>query len=121
MWATEAAGLEALVEDDEAAVVPSEDFHAVAAAREEDEVAAGVDVFAPCALDDARESVDAIAHVDRLDREQDAHRAGKKQHPLPQPGEQLGHVAGGHVARQMHANTARELDRHAAHRLLPPR
>lgn len=118
---TEATGLEALVEDDEAAVVPGEDFHAVATAREEDEVAAGVDILAPGALRDGGQPIDAVAHVSGLAREEDAHRTGEQQHALPQPGQQLGHVPRGHIAREVHAHAARKLDRDAAHRLLSPR
>ncbi len=81
-WAAEAAGLEALVEDDEAAVVPGEDLHAVTAAGDEDEVVAREDVLAPGALDDGGQTVDAVAHVHRLTRQQNSHRAGKEQHPL---------------------------------------
>ena len=90
-------------------------------AREEDEVAAGVDVFTPRTLRDGGEAIDAVAHVRRLAGEQDADRAGKQQHALPQPREQLGHVARGHVTRQMHANAAGKLDRHATVGLLAPR
>lgn len=73
---TEASGLQSLVEDDKAAVVPGENFHAVSATREEDEVAAGVHVFAPRPLRNGGEPIDAVAHVSRLAGKQDADRAG---------------------------------------------
>jgi hypothetical protein len=117
----EKSGLEAVVEDDEAIVVPSEDLHAVATAREEDEVAAGVNIFAPCTLDDSGEAIDAFEHVEGIGREQDAHRAGQKQHGLPQPREELGQVARRDVAREVYPDATGQLDDHPARRLLPPR
>lgn len=116
----EATALEALVEDDEAAVVPGEDF-TPSRLRERKTKSCRRDVFTPRTLRDGGEAIDAVAHVRRLAGEQDADRAGKQQHALPQPREQLGHVARGHVTRQMHANAAGKLDRHATAGLLAPR
>ena len=48
----EAALLEALVIEDEAAAVPAEDLHLVAALADEDEEVAGEDVFLPLAAHD---------------------------------------------------------------------
>ena len=78
----EAALLQAFVEDDEAAVVPGEDFHPVAAAGDEDEEVAGVDVFAPAAADEGGEAVDAVAQVDGLGGQEDADGAGEEQHAV---------------------------------------
>ena len=75
-----ASGLEPFVEDDEAAVVPGENLHAVAPARDEDEERAAVDIFLPRALNEAHQSVDALTQVDGLGGEQDAQRRRKQQH-----------------------------------------
>lgn len=64
-------GLEPLVEEDEATVVPGENFHPVTTARNEDEEVARVDVLAPAAVHDRPQPVDAVAHVDRLGCQQD--------------------------------------------------
>jgi len=57
----EAPLLQALVEDDEAAVVPGEDLHPVPPAGHEDEEVAGVDVLLPAAADERRQAVDRVA------------------------------------------------------------
>lgn len=53
----EAALLEALVEDDEAAVVPGEDLHPVPPPGDEDEEVAREDVLLPAAADERRQPV----------------------------------------------------------------
>ena len=62
----EAPLLQPFVDDDEAAVVPAEDFAPVPATGDEDEEVAGVDVLAPAGPDHGHQAVDAVAHVHRL-------------------------------------------------------
>ena len=62
----ETPGFESLVKDDEAAVVPGQDFHPVATARDENEERAAIDVFLPLALHESHQPVDAAAQVDGL-------------------------------------------------------
>ena len=81
---TEAALLEALVIEDEAAVVPGEHLGPVAAAADEDEEVAGVEVLLPLVADDGGESVDGIAHVHPLGSEQDADSARDEKHARPE-------------------------------------
>jgi hypothetical protein len=80
---TEAALLEALVIEDEAAVVPGEHLGPVAAPADEDEEVAGVEVFLPLVADDGGESVDGIAHVHPLSSEQDADSSWDEKHVGP--------------------------------------
>ena len=56
-----AALLKALVEDDEAAVVPGEDLHPVPPPRDEDEEVAGEDVLLPAGADERRQAVNRLA------------------------------------------------------------
>ena len=88
----EAALLETLVEDDEAARVPTENLHPVAALRDEDEEMAGEEILFPLAADDRRQAIDAVAHVARLSGEQNPDRLGKKQHRSAQRRDRLSHV-----------------------------
>ena len=76
----EAALLEPLVEKDETAVVPGEHLGPVAAAADEDEEVAGVEVLLPLVADDGGEPVDAVAHVDGLGGEKNPDRPREKQH-----------------------------------------
>lgn len=69
------ARFEAFVEDDEAAIVPAQNFHAVTAARDEDEQRAGVDVLLPAIHHDGDQPIDAVAHVDWVHREHDSNGA----------------------------------------------
>jgi hypothetical protein len=71
---TKASGLEPLVEDDEAAVVPGEDLHAVTPTRDEDEERPAIHVFLPRALHEAHQPVDTPTQIDGLRGEQDAQR-----------------------------------------------
>ena len=80
---TEAALLEALVEQHEAAVVPGQHLGPVAAAADEDEEVPGVQVLLPLVADDGGKPIDAVAHVDGLRRQQDADRPREEQHRLP--------------------------------------
>jgi hypothetical protein len=73
--------LKALVVDDEAAVIPCENFRAVSSARDEDEKVAGEHVLSPAGPHERDQAVDAVPHVDRLRGEEDLHRAGEKKHP----------------------------------------
>jgi len=57
---SEAALLEPLVEEDEAAVVPREDLHPVAPARDEEEEMPREQILVPHVADHGRESVDAL-------------------------------------------------------------
>lgn len=82
----EAALLQALVVEDEAAVVPGEELRAVALSGEEDEEVAGEEVLLPLVLHQRAEPVDAVAHVDGLGGEEDADRSREEQHRLsPRP------------------------------------
>ena len=63
VWEAEAALLEPLVIEDEAAVVPREHLGTVAAPADKDEEVARVEVFLPLVADDGGEPVDGIAHV----------------------------------------------------------
>ena len=76
----EAALLETLVVDDEAAVVPGEDLRAVSAARDEDEEVAGEHVLSPAGAHEGDEPINAVPHVDRLRGEEDLDRAGQEKH-----------------------------------------
>jgi hypothetical protein len=69
----EAALLQAFVGEHEATGIPGEDFHPVSPPRHENEEVAGVEVFLPLGTHQRRQSINAIAHVDRLSRQQDAH------------------------------------------------
>jgi hypothetical protein len=80
----EAPLLEALVGQHEAAAVPGEDLHPVAAARHEDEEVAGVEILFPAALHDGGEPVDALAEIHWVRGEQHADRARQQEHPLPE-------------------------------------
>lgn len=93
-WESKTALLEALVEEDEATVVPGEHLRPVAAAADEDEEVAGVEVFLPLVADDAGEPVDAVAHVDGLGGEKNPDRPREEQHEgrLPERPEQLADV-----------------------------
>lgn len=75
-----AAGLEPLVEHHETTVVPGEDLHAVAPARDEDEECAPVHVFLPRALNQAHQPVDAPTQIDGLRGEQDPQCRRQQQH-----------------------------------------
>jgi hypothetical protein len=71
-----ASSLEAFVEDDEAAIIPGQDLHAVAPARNENEERAAVDIFLPCALYEPHQPINASTQIDGLGGEQDAQRGG---------------------------------------------
>src|SRR5580692_803250 len=79
---TEAAALEALVVDDEAASVPEQDLDPVAAAAHEDEQMSRERVHAPLVADDRVETVVAAAQVHRLGRQVDVDTRRQRQHRL---------------------------------------
>lgn len=97
---SEAALLEALVRDDESAVVPREKLGAVTALRDEDEDVAGVQVLLPLAADDGAQPVNRVAHVDGLRSQQDANGTGEAEHASADRREQLGQVAGVRADRE---------------------
>ena len=86
--------LEALVREDEAAVVPCEDLHAVALLRDENEQVPGEDVLLPRVLNQRHEPVDAVAHVHRLRRQENPYGSREQKHLSPERREQLGQVSG---------------------------
>ena len=113
----EASLLEPLVRQHEAAAVPRQHLHFVAALRHEDEEVAGVEVFLPLVPDDGTQPVDGIAHVHRLGRQQDADRPREKQHRrLPERREELGQVAGVRAHHETHRHSA---PRHGLQHSLP--
>ena len=61
-------------------------------ARAADEEIAGVDVFLPVTLNDGNETIDAVSHVDGLDREQHANCIREQQHQLLQCRDELDDV-----------------------------
>src|SRR5580704_208320 len=67
----EAAPLEALVVDDEAASIPEEDLDPVAAASDEDEEMAGERVHTPLVAHDGKQAIVTAAQVHRLGRQVD--------------------------------------------------
>jgi hypothetical protein len=80
---TEASLLKTLVEEDEAAVVPSEHLGPVAAPADKDEEVPGVEVLLPLVADDGGQPVNAVAHVHPLSGEEDADGAREEQHVQP--------------------------------------
>jgi hypothetical protein len=104
VWQAEAALLEPLVVEDEAAVVPGEHLGPVAAPADEDEEVAGVEVFLPLVADDGGEPVDGITHVHSLRSEQDADSARDEKHASPELPQRV------HEKRDVFRVTA---DRHA--------
>src|SRR5947209_8605053 len=71
------AGLEPLVPDGQAVVIPEEDLDPISAAVEEEEEMAGQGVLAEAFPNQAGEAVEALAHIGGLGAEKDAHRGGK--------------------------------------------
>lgn len=106
----ETALLKALVDDDEAPGVPGEDLHPVAPARDEDEEVAGVDVLVPAGAHDGGEAIDAVAQVNGLRRQQNAHRPRDGEHALPERRDELGQVARVGAHRETKQHPAREGD-----------
>lgn len=76
----EAALLQALAGEHEAARVPGESLHLVPASRDEDEEVAGVEVLFPLGTHNRRQPIDAVPHVGGLTCQQDSHRLGQQQH-----------------------------------------
>ena len=124
-WHAKATCLEAFVEDDETAVVPGQNLHAVTAARDEDEEVACVDVLLPGVHHDGHQAINAVAHVDRMHGDQHLHYARQEQHGLPQRPDEVGHVPRRSSRLEAKANTTElELDQARAPldaRWLPPR
>ena len=79
-WLAEAALLEALIGEDESAVVPGENFHPVTAAGQKDEQVPDVEVLLPPGAHDGTEPVDALSKVHRLGSEEDSNRWRQQQH-----------------------------------------
>src|SRR5579883_992710 len=73
----EGAGLEPLVPDRQAVVVEIEDLEAIPAAVDEEEEVTGQEVLAEAFLDQAREAVETLAHVDRSGAEERADGRGE--------------------------------------------
>jgi len=63
--------LEALVIENEAAPIPGENLHPVAASTDESEEVSRVDVLLPLAAHDRAEPVDALSQINRVRREKD--------------------------------------------------
>ena len=76
----EASGLESLVPDGQAVAIEVEDLDPIPAAVEEEEEMAGQEVLAEAFLDQAREAVEALAHVGGPRAEEDPDGRGEHDH-----------------------------------------
>jgi len=78
----ELPALEALVVEDEAPVVEAQDLHPVAAARDEYEEVARVDILLELVAHDRGEPIDRLPHVDRGRADEDPDRPRQREHGL---------------------------------------
>ena len=121
----ELAALESFVDEDEAAHVPGEDLHAVAAARDEDKEVSRVGVFRELLLHDGHQAIDRLPHIDRRRTDENADRPRDGDHGLQRRGEraQVSEI-GSRRESEPGARRQRQLQETVARRCLvrpPPR